>query len=218
MPWAGRPISFPNNVPHTSLYRGIIRRWGYSIIYPVMPSNTAPTISYNNFIGNFLEANWLGVAGVSVSSMHDIMTSWVSVLRLDLVFFARLSPSLFEILFGFGCGSIRGNGGDLTTISFSPTGSLSGSFSYGGEWDGVKSPPLPRIDPHPKTNNISNNDGDMPSKNTRAKRRTLTQEFMLSCMELIDTPATPRQLVSRKFPMKFFLKLQEQCWMARLDK
>ena len=136
MTWASWPISFPNDFPHTSLYRGLICRCRYSIIYPVSPFNNAPEISHNNFIGNFCETNCLGVAGVSVSSMHESITSWVSFLRLDLVFFAGVSPSLFEILFGFGCGSIRGNAGDVTTISFSPTGYLSGSFSYGGGWDG----------------------------------------------------------------------------------
>ena len=136
MPWDSRPISFPDDFPHTFLYRGLIHRWRYSSISSVSPSNAAPAISHNNFIGDFREANYLGVAGVTVSSMHEIMTSWVSVLRLDLVLFARVLPSLFEILFCFGCGSICGNGGDVTTISFSPTGSLSGSFSYGVEWDG----------------------------------------------------------------------------------
>ena len=43
--------------------------------------------------------------------MQESMTSWVSVLPLALVFFAGVSPSLFEILFGFGCGSLRENGG-----------------------------------------------------------------------------------------------------------
>ena len=46
----------------------------------------------------------------------------------------------------------------------------------------VTYPPFPRMDPQSKPNNISNNDGDTPAKNTRAKRRTLTQEFMLSFM------------------------------------
>ena len=109
----------------------------YSIIYPVSPSNTAPDISQNNFTGNFCKANCLGVAGLSVSSTHESITSWVSVLRLALVFSAVVLPLLFEILFGFGCESICGIGGDVTTFSFSPTSSLSGFFSYGGEWDGV---------------------------------------------------------------------------------
>ena len=71
----------------------------------------------------------------------------------------------------------------------------------------VTSPPLSRMDPHPKPNNISKNYGDTPAKNTRAKGRTLTQEVMLSCMELTDTPATPRQLTSRKLPMKILYEI-----------
>ena len=136
MPWAIRPISFLKDFPHTSLYRGLLRRWRYSIISLVSPSKTAPAISHNNFIGNFRDANCLGVAGVLVGSMHESMTSWVSVLHLDLVFFAGVLPSSFVILFGFGehgccyrstvlCGSIIGNGGDVTTISFSSNGSRS---------------------------------------------------------------------------------------------
>ena len=136
MLWSSRPISFPDDFPNMSLYRWLICRWRYSIISPVLTSNTAPAISDNNFIRNFRESNYLGVAGVSVSSMHESMTSWVSVLCLALVFFSGLLPSLFDTLYGFVCGSIRGKGRDVTTISFSPTGSLFGSFSYGGEWYG----------------------------------------------------------------------------------
>ena len=55
----------------------------------------------------------------------------------------------------------------------------------------------------PKPNIISKNDGNTPANNTRFKRRTLTQEVMLSCMKLADTHTTPRQLELQKFPMKF---------------
>ena len=55
----------------------------------------------------------------------------------------------------------------------------------------VTSPPLPQLDPQPKPNSITKNDGDTPVKNTRAKGRTLTQEVVLSCMHLTDTPTTP---------------------------
>ena len=92
MPWDSRPISFPDDFPHISRYSGLIRRWLHSIISPVSPSKTAPAISHNNFIGNFRDANCLGVAGVLVSSMDESMTSWVSVLRWDLVLFAGVSP------------------------------------------------------------------------------------------------------------------------------
>ena len=144
MPWASRPISFLNQFHHTSLYHGMIQIWQYSIISPISPSDTDPEISQNNLIGDFRDAKCIGVAGVFVSSMHWSMTSWVSVFRLDLVFFTGLSPSFFEILFCFGghgccflstdlCGSVYGNFGDVTTISFSPNGYL----SYGGELHGV---------------------------------------------------------------------------------
>ena len=136
MHWASQPISFPNNFTHTSLYRGLIHICRYSIISPVSPSNSAPAISHNNFIGNFRDANCIGVAGVSVSSINESITPWVSVLLLSLVFFSGVFPSIFEILFGFGCGSICCNYGDVTTISFYPTGSLRGSLLYGGEWHG----------------------------------------------------------------------------------
>ena len=134
MPWASRSISFQNNFTHTSWYRGLIQRCRYYIISPVSPSKTAPAISHNNFIGNFCNANCLGVAGVLVSYMHESMTSWVSVLRLALVFFAGVLPSSCKILFGFGehrfcfcstvwCGSICSNGGDVKKISLSSIGS-----------------------------------------------------------------------------------------------
>ena len=65
----------------------------------------------------------------------------------------------------------------------------------------VTSPPLSRMDPQPNTNITSKNDGDATEKSTRAKERTLTQEVMLSCTELTDTPATQRELALRKSPM-----------------
>ena len=71
----------------------------------------------------------------------------------------------------------------------------------------VITPTLPRMNPQSKPNNISNNDGDTPEKNTRAKWSTLTQEVMLSCMELTDTPETPRQLASQKFPTKLLFEI-----------
>ena len=43
----------------------------------------------------------------------------------------------------------------------------------------LKSPDLQIMDPQPKQNNISKNEGDTPEKN-RAKGKTLTQEIMLS--------------------------------------
>ena len=43
---------------------------------------------------------------------------------------------------------------------------------------------------------------DAPARNTRSQHRTLTQEVIYSCMDITSTPATPRQLASRKFPMK----------------
>ena len=71
-------------------------------------------------------------------------THWVSVLRWALVLFAEVLPSSCAILFGIGghgccfrttvwCGSIRGNGGDVTTLSSSSIGShLNGGRLHGG--------------------------------------------------------------------------------------
>ena len=61
--------------------------------------------------------------------------------------------------------------------------------------------------PQPKPNNISNNKGNNPEKNTRSKGRTLTQEVMLSCIELTDTTNSPIKLASQKFPMKFLCEI-----------
>ena len=56
-------------------------------------------------------------------------------------------------------------------------------------------------------NNSSQDYGDTPANNTKSQRRTLTQEVMLSSMELTNTPATPRQLASRKFPIKLLCEI-----------
>ena len=48
---------------------------------------------------------------------------------------------------------------------------------------------------------------DAPARNTRSQRRTLTQEVIYSCMDITYTPATPRKLASRKFPMKFLCEI-----------
>ena len=45
-------------------------------------------------------------------------------------------------------------------------------------------------------------EADAPARNTRAQRRTLTQEVMYFGMNIMSTPATPKHLASRKFPMK----------------
>ena len=59
----------------------------------------------------------------------------------------------------------------------------------------------------PNPNNISKDDGNTPAQNTRSKRKALTQEVILSCMELTDTPATPRQLALKKLPMKLLCEI-----------
>ena len=48
---------------------------------------------------------------------------------------------------------------------------------------------------------------DAPARNTRSQHRTLTQEVIYSCMDITSTPATPRQLASRKFPMKLLCEI-----------
>ena len=71
----------------------------------------------------------------------------------------------------------------------------------------VTSPPMPQMDSQPKPKSISNNNGNTTAENTSAKRRTLTHEVMLSCVELTDKPATPRQLALQKFPVKLFCEI-----------
>ena len=50
-------------------------------------------------------------------------------------------------------------------------------------------------------------ESDTPERNTRAQRRTLTQEVIYCFMNTTSTPATPKNLVSRKFPMKLLCKI-----------
>ena len=91
MPWAKGPIFLPNYLPHSSRYHRIMRRWRYSSLSPVSPSYTAPTITHDNFVGNFRDANCLGVVEMSVIYMHDSTTYCVSVrlsARPTLVFIA----------------------------------------------------------------------------------------------------------------------------------
>ena len=47
----------------------------------------------------------------------------------------------------------------------------------------------------------------MPARNTRAQRITPTQEVIYSCMKITSTPATPRNLASRKFLMKLLCEI-----------
>ena len=50
-------------------------------------------------------------------------------------------------------------------------------------------------------------EADTPARNTRAQRRTLTQEVIYSCMKIMSTPETPRNLASHKFPMKLLCEI-----------
>ena len=50
-------------------------------------------------------------------------------------------------------------------------------------------------------------EADMPARNTRSQRRTLTQEVIYSCMNITYTPVTPRNLASRKVPMKLLCEI-----------
>ena len=50
-------------------------------------------------------------------------------------------------------------------------------------------------------------ESDTPARNTRAQRRTLTQDVMYFGMNITSTPATPRNLASQKFPMKLLCKI-----------
>ena len=57
-------------------------------------SRTAPKISHRSFIGNFRDANCLGVAGLDAMSMQEYMTSCVRVRLCDRVFLAGASVFL----------------------------------------------------------------------------------------------------------------------------
>ena len=70
-----------------------MHRWRYSNNYPVFPSRTAPTISHNNFIGDFLDAKFLGVVIVDVVYIQENINSCVKVLRDACVFQAGVSSS-----------------------------------------------------------------------------------------------------------------------------
>ena len=91
MTCASLPISLPKDLPQTCLYWGLILRCLYLRSSPVDPSRTAPAILYRSFIGNFRDANCLGVASVDVMSMQESMTSCVRVRHCDLVFLAGAS-------------------------------------------------------------------------------------------------------------------------------
>ena len=48
---------------------------------------------------------------------------------------------------------------------------------------------------------------DTPARNTRTRRRTLTKEVIESCMDIMSTPATPRNLESRKLLIKLLCEI-----------
>ena len=50
-------------------------------------------------------------------------------------------------------------------------------------------------------------EADTPARKTRSQRRTLAQEVIYSFMKITSTPATPKNLASRKFPMKLLCKI-----------
>ena len=50
-------------------------------------------------------------------------------------------------------------------------------------------------------------EADTPARNIMAQRRILTQEVIYSCMNITSTPATPKNLASRKFLMKLLCKI-----------
>ena len=50
-------------------------------------------------------------------------------------------------------------------------------------------------------------EADTPERSTRAQRRTQTQEVIYSFMNITSTPETPRNLASRKFPIKLLCKI-----------
>ena len=65
-------------------------------------SRTSPAFLHRSFIGNFCDANCLGVASVDVMSMQEYMTSCVKVRLFDFVFLAGASVFSSCVL-KFGC-------------------------------------------------------------------------------------------------------------------
>ena len=54
---------------------------------------------------------------------------------------------------------------------------------------------------------ITHDNGDAPAHNTRALRRTLTQELIFSCMSITSNPETPKNFTSRKSLMKLLCEI-----------
>ena len=61
----------------------------------MFPSRTAPAISHNNFIGDFIYAKFLGVAGVEVISIQENITSCFKFRRDARMLRAVVSSSAF---------------------------------------------------------------------------------------------------------------------------
>ena len=84
IPWARRPIPFPNNITTASRYFGFLQRRrysGYSLVSPLM---TAPSHSHNISNGNVSMLVSL-VLHFFVVSIHATITSCVNVIVLRLL-------------------------------------------------------------------------------------------------------------------------------------
>ena len=79
IPWARRPMLFPNEIPHASQYFGFFLRCRYLSNFTVSTSITAPAHLHHISNGNFLIARFIGV-DFFVVSIHANITSCVNVL------------------------------------------------------------------------------------------------------------------------------------------
>ena len=77
IPCARRPISLPNEYPHSSLYCGRLIKCLYSSNSPVSASSTDPAKSVRNSSLKLLLAAWRGVG-----QLHDISVALSNCCRL----------------------------------------------------------------------------------------------------------------------------------------
>lgn len=108
IPCARHPISFPNDLDHTSLYFGHDNKCQYSNNSLVSPFMTVSTTSHNNLTGNFLLVSFFGEHSSARISTANNSASCVIVRGCvhDLVLIARL---LLELTMGFSSTAKHGN-------------------------------------------------------------------------------------------------------------
>ena len=124
IPCASLCKSFPNDLPQTCLYWGLIIRNLYSNNSPVLLSNTALAYSHKNCKGRFQDAACLGAHLVALSDIStvDSSKSWASVLVavLDLIVATGVSSCSSSCWVGYGLlGCAASSYSTMTSISLS---------------------------------------------------------------------------------------------------